>query len=292
MPWIQLRFLTDKALASQLSDALTDVGAASVMLQDAADQPLLEPGVGETPLWDQVAVTGLFDATVNTSELIEQLRQQLAPRDLPAYQLSPLEDRVWEREWMKHFHPLRFGRHTWICPSWQPPPDPDATNIFLDPGLAFGTGTHPTTALCLEWLDQHIQGGEIVIDYGCGSGILAIGAQKLGASEVWAVDNDPQALVATRENARKNGIEDNLRVLSTDEALTVDADVLLANILANPLITLAPLFAERVKQGGIAVLSGILAEQQSAVLDAYRSHFKLLSSAQNEHWVRLELKRK
>lgn len=292
MPWIQLRFLTDKALASQLSDALTDVGAASVMLQDAADQPLLEPGVGETPLWDQVAVTGLFDATVNTSELIEQLRQQLVPRDLPAYQLSPLEDRVWEREWMKHFHPLRFGRRTWICPSWQPPPDQDATNIFLDPGLAFGTGTHPTTALCLEWLDQHLQGGEIVIDYGCGSGILAIGALKLGASTVWAVDNDPQALVATRENARKNGIGDTLKVLSTDDPLTVDADVLLANILANPLIALAPLFAERVKKGGIAVLSGILAEQQTSVVDAYRSHFELLSSAQNEHWVRLELKRK
>ncbi|MGD8567695.1 MAG: 50S ribosomal protein L11 methyltransferase [Gammaproteobacteria bacterium] len=292
MPWIQLRFLTDKVLASQLSDALSDAGAASVMLQDAADQPLLEPGVGETPLWDQVAVTGLFDATANTNNVIEQLRQQLAPRELPAYQLSPLEDRVWEREWMKHFHPLRFGRRTWICPSWQPPPDPDATNIFLDPGLAFGTGTHPTTALCLEWLDRQMGGGETVIDYGCGSGILAIGALKLAAREVWAVDNDPQALVATRENARKNGIGDTLRILSTTEALTIDADVLLANILANPLITLAPLFAERVKHGGIAVLSGILLEQQADVLNAYQRHFELLSSAQNEHWVRLELKRK
>ena len=291
MSWIQLRFITDKPCETPLSDALTAVGAASVTLQDAADQPLLEPGVGETPVWDKVIVTALFDAETNTDNIIQHLQQRLAPRDLPAYQLSPLEDKAWEREWMKHFHPMRFGQRTWICPSWQPPPDPRATNIFLDPGLAFGTGTHPTTALCLEWLDRHIQGGELVIDYGCGSGILAIGALKLGAREVWAVDNDPQALVATRENARKNHIGQELRILYSDKPLTVEADVLLANILANPLISLAPLFAQRVKSGGIAVLSGILQEQQSAVLNAYRGNFELLSSAQNEDWIRLELKR-
>jgi ribosomal protein L11 methyltransferase len=291
MPWIQLRFITDKLSASQLSDALSELGAASVMLQDAADQPLLEPGVGETPLWNQVAVTGLFDANTNTDDIIQHLQQQWAPDQLPPYQLSPLEDKVWEREWMQHFHPQRFGRRTWICPSWQPPPEPEATNIMLDPGLAFGTGTHPTTALCLEWLDEHIKGGEVIIDYGCGSGILAIGALKLGAHHVWAVDNDPQALIATRDNAAKNQVSGQLTVLSSTEVLTVEADILLANILANPLIGLAPLFAKRVKSGGMAVLSGILQEQQDAVLDAYRKDFGVIGRAQNEQWMRLELKR-
>lgn len=291
MPWIQIRFITDKQLATELSDFLSQAAAASITLQDAADQPLLEPGVGETPLWNSVIVTALYDAQTDTDAVLAYLTQQLAPRELPPYQLCPLEDKVWEREWMKHFHPMRFGRRTWICPSWQPPPEPHATNIFLDPGLAFGTGTHPTTALCLEWLDANLQGGETVIDYGCGSGILAIGALKLGARQVWALDIDPQALVATRENAKKNHLGQALHILSSEQPLTIEADVLLANILANPLISLAPFFAQRVKPGAMAVLSGILREQQSAVFSAYGDHFKLLSSAQNGDWIRLDLKR-
>ncbi|MEJ2180588.1 MAG: 50S ribosomal protein L11 methyltransferase [Gammaproteobacteria bacterium] len=203
MPWIQISFDCSKDLSTIISEALSDVGAASVTLQDAADQPLLEPGVGETPLWEQVIVTGLFDAATDIDSLASQIQIAIAPEKLPQWRASSVEDKAWEREWMKHFHPMRFGRRTWICPSWQSPPQPDAVNILLDPGLAFGTGTHPTTALCLEWLDQHIQGGEKVIDFGCGSGILGIGALKLGAREVWAVDNDPQALVATRDNAAK-----------------------------------------------------------------------------------------
>jgi len=291
MPWIQLSFRTDKVLAAQLSDALALNYAASVTLQDAADQPLLEPGVGETPIWDQVIVTGLFDANVDTTSILKNVQSSIYPQHLPAYQLSPLEDRAWEREWMKHFHPMRFGERTWICPSWQPPPEPDAVNIFLDPGLAFGTGTHPTTALCLEWLDQHVKGGEIVIDFGCGSGVLGIGALKLGANEVWAIDNDPQALIATRDNAVKNEVDARIHLLDAENSIEIQSDILLANILANPLISLAPLFADKVKPGAIAVLSGILKEQQDMVLEAYANSFQMVSMAHQEDWLRLDLRR-
>ena len=291
MPWIQISFDCNKDLSTRISEALSAAGAASVTLQDAADQPLLEPGVGETPLWEQVIVTGLFDATTNIDSLANQIQIAIAPEKLPPWRASTVEDRAWEREWMKHFHPMRFGRRTWICPSWQSPPQPDAVNILLDPGLAFGTGTHPTTALCLEWLDQHIQGGEKVIDFGCGSGILGIGALKLGAREVWAVDNDPQALIATRDNAAKNQVESKIQLRPSSEPLNIRSDIILANILANPLISLAPLFAANIKTGGMAILSGILSEQRNLILEAYHTNFTLESSAQNEDWIRLDLKR-
>jgi ribosomal protein L11 methyltransferase len=291
MPWIQISFDCSKDLSTIISEALSDVGAASVTLQDAADQPLLEPGVGETPLWEQVIVTGLFDAATDIDSLASQIQIAIAPEKLPQWRASSVEDKAWEREWMKHFHPMRFGRRTWICPSWQSPPQPDAVNILLDPGLAFGTGTHPTTALCLEWLDQHIQGGEKVIDFGCGSGILGIGALKLGAREVWAVDNDPQALVATRDNAAKNQVESKIQLRSTSEPLNIQSDIILANILANPLVSLAPLFAATIKTGGMAILSGILSEQRNLIMETYHTHFTLESSAQNEDWIRLDLMR-
>ena len=291
MPWIQISFDCSKDLSSIISEAFSDVGAASVTLQDAADQPLLEPGVGETPLWEQVIVTGLFDATTDIDSLANQIQTAIAPEKLPQWRASSVEDKAWEREWMKHFHPMRFGHRTWICPSWQSPPQPDAVNILLDPGLAFGTGTHPTTALCLEWLDQHIQGGEKVIDFGCGSGILGIGALKLGAREVWAVDNDPQALVATRDNAAKNQVDSKIQLRSTSEPLNIQADIILANILVNPLVSLAPLFASHIKTGGMAILSGILSEQRNLIMEAYHTHFTLESSAQNEDWIRLDLMR-
>jgi ribosomal protein L11 methyltransferase len=291
MPWIELSFNCHKDLASSLSDVLSSLGAASVTLLDAADQPLLEPGVGETPLWDQVIVSGLFDAATDMDALIARAQTALHPDNIPPWRATPVEDKAWEREWMQHFQPMRFGARTWICPSWCQPPEHDAVNIFLDPGLAFGTGSHPTTALCLEWLDQNICGGEIVIDFGCGSGILGIGALKLGAAAVWAVDNDPQALVASRDNALKNNVESNIKILAAADSLPVQADVLLANILSNPLISLENLFNKKVKPGGMAILSGILDEQQSMVLAAYTSNFKLISSAQKEGWVRLDLQR-
>jgi len=291
MSWIQLSFHCGKEQSPTISELLSTIGAVSVTLQDAEDQPLLEPGVGETPLWNQVIVTGLFDAAKNVDSLIAQMQELMGSDALPPCQATSLEDKAWEREWMQHFQPMRFGTRTWICPSWCQPPEPNATNIFLDPGLAFGTGTHPTTALCLEWLDQHIKGGEIVIDFGCGSGILGIGALKLGAAKVWAVDNDPQALVATRDNALKNQADANLTILGVNEPLPAKSDILLANILANPLISLASSFADKVNPGGIAILSGILSEQQDSVINAYSTDFKLISSAQNEDWVRLDLRR-
>ncbi|WP_455201854.1 50S ribosomal protein L11 methyltransferase [Kaarinaea lacus] len=291
MPWIQISFDCDKDLSTIISEALSAAGAASVTLQDAADQPLLEPGVGETPLWEQVIVTGLFDAATDIDSLANLIRKAIDPEILPPWRASSVEDKAWEREWMKHFHPMRFGRRTWICPSWQSPPEPEAVNILLDPGLAFGTGTHPTTALCLEWLDEHIHGEETVIDFGCGSGILGIGALKLGAKEVWAIDNDPQALLATRDNAIKNQVDTKIHLLAADEALDFQADIILANILANPLISLAPLLAAKTTAGGKAVLSGILTEQRDLVLEAYCTNFKLESSAQNEGWIRLDMRR-
>ena len=291
MPWIQISFHTTRNIANPLSDALTNAGALSVTMQDAEDQPLLEPGVGETPIWDQVVVTGLFENNINQTETLSKISEQLPNSELPAHEISVLEEKAWEREWMKEFHPMRFGRRTWICPSWLAVPDPSAVNILLDPGLAFGTGTHPTTALCLEWLDENIHGGETVIDFGCGSGILAIAAVKLGAAKVWAIDNDPQALTATGNNAQSNGVQSLIHCIDDKQPLEIEADIIVANILANPLISLESLFKKRLKPNGAAILSGILVEQRDAVVDAYRKDFRLVNSAVQEDWCRLDFSR-
>lgn len=291
MPWTQISFQATRDLTELLSEALSLAGALSVTLQDAKDQPLLEPGVGETPIWDQVVVTGLFKSDINNQDILEKIRQQLPGAQLPPHNISQLEDKAWEREWMKEFHPMRFGQRTWICPSWLPTPDPDAVNILLDPGLAFGTGTHPTTALCLEWLDQNIQGGETVIDFGCGSGILAIAAAKLGATTVWAIDNDPQALIATGNNAQSNGVQSVIKCVDAKQPPDVEVDVLLANILANPLISLETLFANLLKPGAVAILSGILIEQQDQIVEAYSKEFTLENCTNQEDWCRLDFRR-
>lgn len=291
MPWTQISFQTIRNKANPLSDALTNAGALSVTLQDAKDQPLLEPGVGETPIWDQVVVTGLFESDINQQETLGKISEQFPDSDLPPHEISTLEEKAWEREWMKEFHPMRFGRRTWICPSWLPVPDPSAVNILLDPGLAFGTGTHPTTALCLEWLDENIKGGETVIDFGCGSGILAIAAVKLGAAKVWAIDNDPQALTATGNNAQSNGVQSLIQCTDDKQPLEIQIDIILANILANPLILLENLFKKRLKQNAMAILSGILVEQRDAVIHAYSEDFELINSAEQEDWCRLDFRR-
>ena len=291
MSWIQIRFQTDRDHANLLSDALSHAGALSVTLQDAKDQPLLEPGVGETPLWDQVIATGLFESNIDQQAILENIRQQMPTAALPPHEISELEEKVWEREWMKEFHPMQFGKRTWICPSWLPVPDPSAVNILLDPGLAFGTGTHPTTSLCLEWLDENIRGGETVIDFGCGSGILAIAAAKLGATEIWAIDNDPQALTATKNNASNNGVEHLIHCIDASESLNINADLLVANILANPLISLEPLFITLLKPGAAAILSGILNNQQKAVIEAYQDDFQLINQATQDDWSRLDFRK-
>jgi len=287
MPWLQLIIKTTESQAEQLSDLLSEVGAASVTLRDGADQPLYEPPPGETPLWDNIEIVGLFPADQEIESVINHLDQALAPAALPVWKLEPLEDKDWQNEWIKHFKPMRFGRRLWICPSWSPPPDPDAVNILLDPGLAFGTGTHPTTALCLQWLDENIHGGETVIDYGCGSGILALAALKLGAKHVWAVDNDPQALLSCRNNAQKNQLMDRITLSPPDTVPEQPVDIVVANILANPLLQLAPVFATLLKPGAHVVLSGILGNQVEMIEQCYRQWFQLDLPKQLEDWVRI-----
>lgn len=292
MPWLQLIFETTEAQTPIIADSLSELGALAVTLEDAADQPLYEPPPGETPLWSQSRVAGLFEATVDIADIIDQLTTILAPAPLPPWRSKPLEDKDWVREWMDSYHPIAFGQRLWIVPSWRKPPQPDAVNILLDPGLAFGTGTHATTALCLEWLDQHLQKDMTVIDYGCGSGILAIAATLLGAKQVIAIDNDPQALLATRQNAEKNSVQDKTTVCAPSTYNTESVDLLLANILAQPLTELAELFSGLVKPGGQIVLSGILREQAAAVTNAYLPWFDIKPLVEKEDWVRLDGQRK
>jgi ribosomal protein L11 methyltransferase len=264
-------------------------GALAVTLEDAGDQPVLEPAPGETPLWAHTRVTGLFDAQTDIEVIKSQLKRFLHAPVLPECRLTPLEERDWVRVWMDNFHPMRFGERLWICPSCQTPPDPAAVNIRLDPGLAFGTGTHPTTALCLEWLDSANLADKIVLDYGCGSGILAIAAAKLGAQRVWAVDIDPQALMASDDNAAENEVEDRLELTDpADLPATLTVDMLIANILAGVLVRLAPELASRVKPGGRLALAGILETHADAVQAAFCQHFRFGPRRQHEDWVLLD----
>jgi ribosomal protein L11 methyltransferase len=288
-PWLQLTLEAIDHPPEQLEDALLLAGALAVTLEDAGDQPVLEPAPGETPLWAHTRVTGLFDAQTDIEVIKSQLKRFLHAPVLPECRLTPLEERDWVRVWMDNFHPMRFGERLWICPSCQTPPDPAAVNIRLDPGLAFGTGTHPTTALCLEWLDSANLADKIVLDYGCGSGILAIAAAKLGAKQVWAVDIDPQALLASDSNASENEVEDRIELASPAElpaALTVD--IVLANILAGVLVRLAPELSRRVQPGGRLVLSGILEQHADAVQAAFSRDFSFGYRQQRDDWMLLE----
>jgi ribosomal protein L11 methyltransferase len=287
MSWIQLLFDTGANDAPRLADALEALGAEAVSFFDAEDQPLYEPPLGTTPLWNRTRVSGLFQAGVDMDTVLAELARRIAPQPLPVYRLEPLADRDWIRAWMDSFKPMRFGERLWIVPSWYEPPDAAGVNILLDPGLAFGTGTHPTTRLCLEWLDAHAPAGQQVIDYGCGSGILAIAAALLGARSVWATDNDPQALIATDDNAQRNQVSARIRATLPGDAPAAPADLLLANILAGPLISLAPRFATLLRSGGSLVLSGILAEQAEEVRAAYLEQFVMDAPQVLDGWVRL-----
>ncbi len=288
-PWLQLTLDAIEHRPEQLEDALLEAGALAVTLADAGDQPVLEPAPGQTPLWRYTRVTGLFDAQTDIEVVKGQLRRFLHAPALPECRLTALEERDWVRAWMEHFHPMRFGRRLWICPSCQTPPEPTAVNIQLDPGLAFGTGTHPTTALCLEWLDAADLTGKTVLDYGCGSGVLAIAAAKLGARRVWAVDIDPQALLASDDNADANKVEDRIE-FSYPEALpaALQVDLLLANILAGVLVQLAPEFGRRVKPGGRLLLCGVLEQHADVVQAAFSHDFQLHDQTLREDWVLLE----
>jgi ribosomal protein L11 methyltransferase len=291
MPWTQLLIPADPDSADRLEDLLIELGAEAVSMEDAADQPLYEPDPGTTPLWRKTTVTGMFPADQNTDQLCANIRkiwQQQTGQDLAEISVDSIEDKDWVRAWMDGFHPLRFGKRLWIVPSWHEAPDPEAANLMLDPGLAFGTGTHPTTALCLEWLDSQDLNNKQVIDYGCGSGILGLAALLLGAKHVVGVDTDPQALQASRDNAQRNGVESHrLDLYLPESEPDTTADIMLANILAQPLIGLAAHLATRTRAGGKLVLSGILAHQAQNVIAAYEPWFTMDKPELREEWVRL-----
>lgn len=288
MPWIQLKINTTSDHAEKISDLLEESGALSVTFQDTYDTPVFEPLPGETKLWGNTDVIGLYDAQTDLDEL-----KAILNLDQYSYRFEQLEDKDWEREWMDNFHPMQFGKRLWICPSWRPVPDPNAINVMLDPGLAFGTGTHPTTALCLKWLDSLDLKDKLVIDYGCGSGILAIAALKLGAKRVIGIDIDPQAIQASRDNAERNQVSNDLELyLAKDIPDNLQADILVANILAGPLKELEPNINNLIKANGLLGLSGILTSQSQSVYCTYQDHFVLDPVAEQEEWCRITGKKK
>ncbi|MFQ3198029.1 MAG: ribosomal protein L11 methyltransferase [Paraglaciecola sp.] len=292
MPWIQLIIDTRAKHADQIGDMLSANGAQAVTFVDAKDTPMYEPKPGEVMLWPETQVVGLYDAKHNMAQVVARLsKSRLLGQDFP-HKLDQLEDKDWEREWMDNFHPMQFGKRLWICPSWRDVPDPDAVNVMLDPGLAFGTGTHPTTALCLRWLDGLDLTGKTVVDFGCGSGILGIAAIKLGAKRVIGIDIDPQALLSSQNNADRNDVGDQIELYLPLYQPQLQADAVLANILAAPLRELREVITAYCKPGGKLVLSGILAEQAQGINDLYSQDFTMEPIAIDGEWARVSGKRK
>jgi ribosomal protein L11 methyltransferase len=291
MTWLQLRLEARRDDIAVLEELLLATGAVAVTLEDNADQPLLEPGVGETPLWYQTRITGLYPADTDMQYVLRAIPDQLLRHAMQRVEI--LEDKDWEREWMQHYQPMQFGQRLWVCPSWLEPPQPNAVNLLLDPGLAFGTGTHPTTALCLRQLDRMSWAAQTVVDYGCGSGILAVAALKLGAALALGVDNDPQALAASRNNAARNNIApENFTVAFPGEvdqrAWGQCAEVVIANILAGPLIDLSDTLLHFLKPGGTLLLSGLLQNQAEAVCAHYADRLPLRVAGESDGWVCLQ----
>ncbi|HVN99344.1 MAG TPA: 50S ribosomal protein L11 methyltransferase [Steroidobacteraceae bacterium] len=277
--------------AARAEAACLALGAHAITFSDAHDDAVLEPAPGEVRLWPATRVQALYPADADAAALGAGLARELG-LDADRIATQRLAGRAWEREWLRDFHARRFGRRLWVCPTHERVDEPGAVVVQLDPGLAFGTGTHPSTALCLEWLDAHLAPGANVIDYGCGSGVLGIAAARLGAASVDAFDIDPQALLATAENAAANGVDGTLRVHGDAARLPAHADVLVANILARTLCELAAEFAARLKAGGTVLLAGILAEQAEAVACVYASWFDMAACGGREGWVALAGRRK
>lgn len=285
MPWIQLTFHTDKSHSEQAEQALLDAGALSVTLKDAEDKPVLEPLPGETPLWENIVLTGLFDAGIDSEATKLQLQSMLGTEC--SIKAEALEDKDWIRAWMDDYKPMQFGDRLWVCPLHLPPPSPNAVNLMLDPGLAFGTGTHPTTALCLEWLDRHDIKNKQVLDFGCGSGVLGVAALLLGASHCDATDIDPQAITASKDNAQQNNVADSIDLYLPADMPTKTYDIVLANILAGPLTELAEQLSDYCISGGHIVLSGILESQAESIIDAYSPWFQLEPIEVKDEWIRV-----
>jgi len=286
--WQQIQMNVRAEHCAALERLLLEAGANSVTLMDAEDKPVFQREPGASPLWETSTLIGLFTKEQNLKALLSTLTFHPLVLNRDTLQIEKLEEQVWERTWMEGFAPRQYGKRLWVCPSWQSPPAPDAVNILLDPGLAFGTGSHATTALCLSWLEQTDLRDKEVIDYGCGSGILAIAAALLGADKIHAVDNDPQAIAATVDNSLRNDIPQQRITACLPEALPeLQADFLLANILAEPLHELAEQFASLVKPEGGIVLSGILEEQTEALIESYGHWFSLDRPVTEDGWVRL-----
>lgn len=288
MPWIQLRLQANEETAEKYSDWLSACGAQAVTFIDAKDTPIYEPLPGdEVVYWSNTIVMGLYDASHDMDKVISYLKGIHPEQEQMRYKLEQLEDKDWEREWMDNFHPMKFGERLWICPSWRDVPEPDAVNVMLDPGLAFGTGTHPTTALCLTWLDGLDLEGKTVVDFGCGSGILSLAALKLGAKEVIGIDIDPQALQASRENAKRNGVEDRLKLYLPKDQPDYQAEVVVANILAGPLRELAPTIISFAAPNADLALSGVLESQAQELQTIYGQWCNMQPVAVKDEWVRL-----
>lgn len=292
MTWIEISFDVRSDGLTRVEQALEDLGAVSVTLLDAEDHPILEPGVGETPVWPMTTVRALFDQSTDQRGLFGALQIMIPWLTPQRLTITEVADQEWTRVWMDQFKPMSFGRRLWIYPSdHQAPDDPDLVIVRLDPGLAFGSGTHATTALCLRWLDQADLAGKRVLDFGCGSGILAIAALKLGALSAIGIDNDPQALIASAENAERNNCADRLQVFMPDAAPAGQYPIVLANILAKSLIELKDVILQATEPGGFIVLSGILHDQADEVIAAYHQHFEQFDVAREEDWVRITARR-
>ena len=302
MAWQQLHLQCEKDNVDLAEALLLEAGALSIALDDAGDQPLFEPLPGESPLWDEVILTGLFDATIEsgTPDVIEQLSHEIGAQvQASRTWVSAVDDKDWEREWMSNYKPIECANDLWIVPNWLTPPNPEATNIIMDPGLAFGTGYHATTRLCLDWLTEQDLTDKVVIDYGCGSGILGVAALLLGARHVYAVDIDPQAVLATNQNAARNSVDNRLQAFLPEDFTTfwqqqdiAPVEVMVANILAKPLIGLAPYFATLMAPKSRIVLAGLIESQTEQVSAAYQPYFTLdpkhaYTAQEDQHWQRL-----
>ncbi len=287
MAWHQISVITNEDTAPLLADFFSDAGAVSVTYMDAEDEPVYEPAIGETVIWSNTQVIALFELDADPESIIGLAKTKYQPELLRDWRHEQIDDQAWERAWMEYYRPMQFAGKLWVCPTGQERNEPGTVCLTLDPGLAFGTGTHPTTALCLEWLASHDLTGKTVIDYGCGSGILAIAAILLGARYAYAVDIDPQALTATLDNAVKNKVQDRIACFVPGEMPQLQSDIVLANILAKPLCDLKDTLCSCLGPGGRLVLSGILEEQAESVIGAYRDAIQFNAPAQQEDWIRL-----
>jgi ribosomal protein L11 methyltransferase len=288
MSWQQISVTSDEITAPQIADFFSELGALSVTYLDAEDVPIYEPALNETKIWHNTVVVALYELDAEPELIRAALFAQFAQQPLNNWKAEILEDQDWERSWMEYYHPMKFADKLWVCPTGQENHEVGTVCLTLDPGLAFGTGTHPTTALCLEWLASHDLTDKVVIDYGCGSGILAVAAVLLGAKQAHAIDIDPQAITATLSNAEKNQVSDKISCYLPEQFTPLAADVVLANILAKPLIELAPAIMQLVKPQGQLVLSGILNEQADSVSAAYSSKIAMNPAITQEDWCRLD----